>query len=296
MEYKKIRFLILSKTNEIERMLDDLFIEHQEQISLNCKTYQNIRNHDVKEYDFIIIDNSELDDSIEMIRQIRHQMNQNIPILMCINQEFMQKLNDCIEAGISDYIVKPYTKEMLKLRIQNNLNLIDAFKMSKNKELQFDALLNNTPYMAWFKDKESHYITVNREFREHSGKDDETIHGRDDQFVWDGQIGDRCREFDLIVMNERRQIMFDEIIPGKKRYRQFNIYKMGNNDFIIHNTKKEFSEGHTHITNFKTAKYLINLAIHKSFPERTLSNRLIDSIIRISTDNAYINNLKLLKV
>ena len=54
MEYKKIRFLILSKTNEIERMLDDLFIEHQEQISLNCKTYQNIRNHDVKEYDFII--------------------------------------------------------------------------------------------------------------------------------------------------------------------------------------------------------------------------------------------------
>ena len=78
--------------------------------------------------------------------------------------------------------------------------------------------------------------------------------------------------------------------------RQFNIYKMGNNDFIIHNTKKEFSEGHTHITNFKTAKYLINLAIHKSFPERTLSNRLIDSIIRISTDNAYINNLKLLKV
>ena len=225
MEYKKIRFLILSKTNEIERMLDDLFIEHQEQISLNCKTYQNIRNHDVKEYDFIIIDNSELDDSIEMIRQIRHQMNQNIPILMCINQEFMQKLNDCIEAGISDYIVKPYTKEMLKLRIQNNLNLIDAFKMSKNKELQFDALLNNNPYMAWFKDKESHYITVNREFREHSGKDDETIHGRDDQFVWDGQIGDRCREFDLIVMNERRQIMFDEIIPGKKGYRQFNIYK-----------------------------------------------------------------------
>ena len=59
---------------------------------------------------------------------------------------------------------------MLKLRIQNNLNLIDAFKMSKNKELQFDALLNNNPYMAWFKDKESHYITVNREFREHSGK------------------------------------------------------------------------------------------------------------------------------
>ena len=47
--------------------------------------------------------------------------------------------------------------------------------------------------MAWFKDKESHYITVNREFREHSGKDDETIHGRDDQFVWDGQIGDRCQ-------------------------------------------------------------------------------------------------------
>ena len=89
MEYKKIRFLILSKTNEIERLLDDLFIEHQEQINLNCKTYQSIKNHDVKEYDFVIIDNSELDDSIEMIHQIRHQMNQNMPILMRLSHWLM---------------------------------------------------------------------------------------------------------------------------------------------------------------------------------------------------------------
>ncbi|MDO5793409.1 MAG: EAL domain-containing protein [Turicibacter sp.] len=224
MNHKEIKVLILSQTDEIETMLND-FIVDQKQIDLYCYTYQHYQEVEKRAYDLIIIDNSDLKESVEIIQYIKHYISRQIPILISFEDKLRSKLNQLIEVGISDYIIKPYTKEMLKLRIQNNLNLIDAFKMSKKKELQFDALLNNTPYMAWFKDKNSHYITVNREFREHSGKDDETIHGRDDQFVWDGQIGERCREFDLIVMNERRQIMFDEIIPGKKGYRQFNIYK-----------------------------------------------------------------------
>ena len=40
--------------------------------------------------------------------------------------------------------------------------------------------------------------------------------------------------------------------------KNFNIYNAGNG-YIIHNIKKEFSQGHTHINNFKTAKYLVDL-------------------------------------
>lgn len=96
---------------------------------------------------------------------------------------------------------------------------------SKIKDIQFDALLNNTPFMAWFKDKDSNYIKVNNEFMEHCGKTMKQIKGKGDQYVWSGMIGDRCRQFDLEVMNKRTQVVFDEIIPGEKGFKQFNMYK-----------------------------------------------------------------------
>jgi hypothetical protein len=76
------------------------------------------------------------------------------------------------------------------------------------------------------------------------------------------------------------------------------LYKRGNfkiygddNSFIIHNSHKEFSVGHTHINNYKTAKWIIDLAIHKSIPNHKL-DYFLESLIRISDDKEYIARLK----
>lgn len=74
-----------------------------------------------------------------------------------------------------------------------------------------------------------------------------------------------------------------------KKY-NFNIYNAGPCQFIIHNNKLDFNSHHTHIRNFKTAKYIIDLAIHKSIPKH-LSNYLLTSLIRISDDEEYIEKL-----
>lgn len=79
------------------------------------------------------------------------------------------------------------------------------------------------------------------------------------------------------------------IIYSKKNY---NIYIVDRQCFIIHNTKKKFEDGHTHIKNYNTAKYLINLCIHRSIPEKHLSDYLLESIVRLSTDTEYINQIK----
>jgi hypothetical protein len=76
--------------------------------------------------------------------------------------------------------------------------------------------------------------------------------------------------------------------------KNFNIYSNLHNGFIIHNTKKPFDEGHTHINNFDTAKFLIKLSIHKSVPDH-LSNYLLESLIRINKDRKYIQKLKNIK-
>lgn len=71
--------------------------------------------------------------------------------------------------------------------------------------------------------------------------------------------------------------------------KNFNIYSDGKDHFIVHNMRKPFNQGHTHINNFNTAKYIIYLAMYKKKPKGNhLSIYLIDSIIRLSVDEDYI--------
>ena len=69
------------------------------------------------------------------------------------------------------------------------------------------------------------------------------------------------------------------------RKKNYNIYSF-DNEYIVHNMDMKFEEGHTHIKNFKTAKFIIDLAIHKSIPHN-LNSYLLKSLIRISNDTVY---------
>lgn len=75
----------------------------------------------------------------------------------------------------------------------------------------------------------------------------------------------------------------------KKKY--FNLYS-NQEGYIIHNTHKDFQKGHTHINNYNTAKFLINLALYKTIPDKNMSKYLYQSLIRISSDQTYINKIR----
>ena len=75
------------------------------------------------------------------------------------------------------------------------------------------------------------------------------------------------------------------------RKKNYNIYKIGKGNFIVHNTSKKFEKGHTHINNYNAAKTVIYLSMNSIVPKH-LSKYLIESIIRISTDTQYIDKLK----
>lgn len=209
MDSKEFNILIISETEYIQHLLSDISIDGLNEAILTFYTYQTLEGLEDTNFDLILIDSDDINQSMQYVKQLKqHLLQVDTPILIGIQADEVDLLTSFIEAGVNDYILKPYVKQSLALRIKNNLSYVNAVKMSKQKELQFDALLNNMPYMAWFKNAESQYITVNREFRKHSGKDDTAIYNRDDQFLWDGQIGEKCREYDLAVMNERRQIGF----------------------------------------------------------------------------------------
>ena len=70
------------------------------------------------------------------------------------------------------------------------------------------------------------------------------------------------------------------------RKRNFNVYDAGSDQYIVHNTDLDFTEHHSHIRNFKTCKFIIDLSLHKTIPKR-LSNYLIVSLIRLTADEDY---------
>ena len=75
--------------------------------------------------------------------------------------------------------------------------------------------------------------------------------------------------------------------------RNYVIYS-NTKEFIIHNKNKEFQKGHSHINNFNTAKYLIDLAIYSRIPNRE-SIYFLETLIRISNDEEYIKRLRIRK-
>ena len=87
--------------------------------------------------------------------------------------------------------------------------------------------------------------------------------------------------FNYIVKNNIRGDYLNRI----NHIKNYDIYQAGN-EYIIHNNRKEFSEGHTHIRNYKTAIFIVKLAIHKSMPHH-LYKYFIVSLSRITDDENY---------
>lgn len=57
--------------------------------------------------------------------------------------------------------------------------------------------------------------------------------------------------------------------------------------YVLYNKRKEFADGHTHIRNYGTAKWVMELYQHKKIPYKLKSVYLLQSLIRISTDEEY---------
>ena len=74
------------------------------------------------------------------------------------------------------------------------------------------------------------------------------------------------------------------------RKKNFVVYRF-DNEYIVHNTTKEFHKYHTHIKNYNTAKFIIDLAIKKSIP-RDLNLYLLESVARITTDINYSSKIR----
>ena len=90
----------------------------------------------------------------------------------------------------------------------------------------------------------------------------------------------------LLLCKERVDLKMSRKIFQRKEY---SIYRC-DYGYVIHNTNKEFKNGHTHVNNFYKAKILVIMAIKREIDDK-LSKRDIQSLIRLTNDNRYRNKL-----
>lgn len=98
------------------------------------------------------------------------------------------------------------------------------------------------------------------------------------------EVPSNLKEFDKTMKSIPN---FEKNEGARKIYqrKEYAIYKV-NNGFIIHNIKKDFEIGHTHLKSFNTCKLLIDCSINNKLP-KTRNHYLLRSLIRISNDNKF---------
>lgn len=84
------------------------------------------------------------------------------------------------------------------------------------------------------------------------------------------------------------------VIYRKAEFIIIEVHDSKRTGYIVQNTKKQFPEGHTHIKSLEMAKQIIKNVIGHKTP-KTHNQYLLESHIRISNDEKYIEFLKELK-
>lgn len=83
----------------------------------------------------------------------------------------------------------------------------------------------------------------------------------------------------------------DKRVYESDKFVVLKVKSKGKIGYIVHNTKKPFEIGHTHLNSFGMAKVMINNVINKKNP-KTNNIYLLESHIRLSDDEKYIAYIK----
>jgi len=79
-----------------------------------------------------------------------------------------------------------------------------------NSEVQKKAILNNLPHLAWLKDCDGKYLSVNESFANSVNKSTEEIIGKTDYDIYPDTLAQKYREEDLKIILTREQLFIEE--------------------------------------------------------------------------------------
>ena len=112
-----IRILIVDDFSTMRRIIKNILkqlgYENVEEAENGADAYEKL---DVEKFDFIITDwNMPVMDGLGLLKKVRSDpAMKTMPVLMVTAEAEKDKVVTAIQAGVNNYIVKPFTAEVLK--------------------------------------------------------------------------------------------------------------------------------------------------------------------------------------
>ena len=99
----------------IVRSLAEIGVSHVTEVADSDKAVNEFQQH---QFDAILIDwNLRTSAGVELIKEIR-QLDKDVPIILTGNQSDTQPAPDTNDPGPSDFLVKPFTNEILRQKLE----------------------------------------------------------------------------------------------------------------------------------------------------------------------------------
>lgn len=98
-------------------------------------------------------------------------------------------------------------------------------------DVWLERLIDSLPDLIWFKDARGAHLRVNESFCAAVGKTKADIRGRGHYYIWDIEPDEYargeyvCLESEEIVLREKKNCLFDEIVKIRDSFRKFKTYK-----------------------------------------------------------------------
>ncbi|MBI4848398.1 MAG: chemotaxis response regulator CheY [Nitrospirae bacterium] len=127
----KMKILVVDDFSTMRRIVKNLLrqlgYENIEEAEDGAQAYSKLKNGG---YGFVVSDwNMPNMDGLEMLKKVRSDPElKDLPILMVTAEAEKEKVITAIQAGVNNYIVKPFTGEILKEKMDKILERLQATK------------------------------------------------------------------------------------------------------------------------------------------------------------------------
>lgn len=125
----KMKILVVDDFSTMRRIVKNLLkqlgFENLEEAEDGMQAYTKLKNSG---YDFVVSDwNMPNMSGLELLKKIREDPKlKDLPFLMVTAEAEKHKVIEAIQAGVNNYIVKPFTGEILKEKIEKIFEKLQA--------------------------------------------------------------------------------------------------------------------------------------------------------------------------
>jgi len=178
MNKAKTILIVEDERLNVKLLLDYLKEQNYKLVSVNSgeKALDYIKEHKI---DLILLDiilpNM---DGYMVCRRIRNNIKKDIPVIFISSLDEGKDIAKGFKAGASDYIIKPFKKELIKAKVKNHLNFYETKKELENRNRQQEILLENIDANVWYLKDNNTYGRVNKNHADFLGYKKEEIENK----------------------------------------------------------------------------------------------------------------------